>query len=238
MNGMQRARVVAVHPERRRLDLVLLSNGQRLPNVRVLGSSGSDTGSWDVPDVPRPAAEGTASDLPQGEQRALIAVVGWVDGAAAVFAFDHPPVTALAVNEQNRTVHRHPSGAYSTIAPDGSMEMRHPGGAYVRIGAGEHQPLDNIAGPGWAAKGGSPAQITVVTGAVKVVIEPGGAVTVEGTGELTLSYGHATLNGDVQLNGSLTVSGEVTANGVALSTHEHGGVRSGSENSGAPATSP
>ncbi len=73
------------------------------------------------------------------------------------------------------------------------------------------------------------------------------AITLAGGGTLTLNApGGSTLNGDVTVNGRLhatqdistdagvTASGEVTGKGIHLSTHTHGGVRAGSDHSGAP----
>ena len=42
------------------------------------------------------------------------------------------------------------------------------------------------------------------------------------------------INGNIILNGSLTASGDVTGQGVSLANHVHGGVQSGSNNTGTP----
>lgn len=61
-----------------------------------------------------------------------------------------------------------------------------------------------------------------------------------GTAEITADGG-ITVTGDVTITGNVTVSGEITASadviaaGISLKSHKHGGVASGSAQTGAPA---
>lgn len=221
--SLRMAKVVAVHPQRRTVDLVFLDNAQRVANVQVMTPDAStDSGSWSVPDVPRPRAEGTADTLdPTG--RNLIAVCAFMGRRPIVQGFLHPARAQVAFKEQNRQVHRHPSGAYTTIAPDGSIEVVHPSGAYLRIGTGGHQDLGPLAADGnWVIPGGAaPAQVTLATAGFTLTILPNGSTTLATAGQLNLSYGNAVLTGDVKLNGSLVATGDVTAGTVSLKTHIH-----------------
>ena len=210
--GRRLAKVVRVYPESRTVDLVCMDNGQRLGRVQVMSDSVStDSGSWRVPDVAKPASEQTADALVQG--RNLVAVVDLVSGRPLVVGFVHPAGSEMTFAEQNREVHRHPSGAYTTVAPDGSMEVFHPSGAYFRIGTGAHQDLAAVSADGnWAIPAGAPpAQITLQTAGVNLTIMPNGAITLDAPqSPVTLTYQSATLNGDVHLNGALTATGPIS----------------------------
>ena len=211
------ARVVAVHPRRRSVDLVFNDNGQRAADVQVMGDVGATTGSWHVPDVPKPASEATPDILGPGQN--LTAVVDVAHGRPLVTGFVAALGTEMGFTEQNRSIQRHVSGAYTTIAPDGSIEMFHPSGAFLRIGTGDHQDLAGVTAGGafTVPEGAAPA--------FKLTIEPNGATTLVTGGELHMSYNKAFLTGDVSLQGSLEVSGEVTAQAgsggsVTLSKHK------------------
>lgn len=67
-----------------------------------------------------------------------------------------------------------------------------------------------------------------------------GTVTIGANGQITLSNGSGSIqlgeNGDVNINGLIiTAGGQLTdSGGIALATHTHSGVESGSSNTGAP----
>lgn len=232
---MRLARVVAVHPGRRTVDVVYTGTGQRVAELQVMGDAGMTAGTWRVPDVPKPASEETA-DAP-GPGQNLLAVVDTVEGRPVVMGFLAPLGNELGQEEQNRTIERHVSGAYTTIAPDGSIELFHPAGAYLRIGTGEHQDLAGVTAGGKFSvpSGAVPAQVTVATAGFTLTIEPNGATTLTTGGELHVSYARALLSGDVAITGNLTATGEITAKAgsggfVTLSGHR------GHVNGGPPPT--
>ena len=207
-------RVIAVHPKRRTVDLVMGDNGARIADVQVsTGSAGSDAGSWDVPSVKPPSTE-AGPDVLDPNARNLLCRVGLVAGRPVVTGWMTPQSSQLAFGEDDRTVHRHASGAYTTTAPDGSMETYHPSGAFFRIGAGGHQDLADVSADGnWAIPAGAaPPQITLHTDGFTLTIMPGGAVKLEAAGKLVLQYDKAELHGDVKIFGSLAVTGGVSAN--------------------------
>lgn len=209
--SLRLARVVAVHPGRRTVDLVFSDTGQRSAEVQMAGSVGMTSGSWNVPGVPKPSDEAAPDVLGEGQN--LTAAVGFVGTRPLVLGFLAPLGHEMGFEEQDRQIDRHPSGAYSTIAPDGSIETWHPSGAYVRIGAGEHQDLAGVTAGGKfsAPAGAAPAQITVETAGFKLTVLPNGATTLETAGELHMTYARAVLTGDVAVTGAITATGEITA---------------------------
>lgn len=46
--------------------------------------------------------------------------------------------------------------------------------------------------------------------------------------------GNLSVNGNITTSGSITATGDVTGSGISLSTHTHGGVQAGSDNTGGP----
>lgn len=223
--NLRPAKVIAVHPERHTVDIVFSDTGQRVAEVQVIGDAGSDAGSWSVPNVPKPTSEATPDVLTSG--RNLVAAVATVAGIPVVTGFLRPEGTQMTFSEQNRTVRRHASGAYTTIAPDGSIEVFHPSGAFLRIGSGGHQDLAAISADGnWSIPAGAPnAQVTLATQGFSLTILPNGATTLQTTGELHMTYAKAVLTGDVAITGALTATGEITAmaggaSSVTLSQHK------------------
>ena len=51
------AQVVRVNQTRRTLDLVMLDNNEPVREASALGTASSVSGSWNVPDMPKPATE-------------------------------------------------------------------------------------------------------------------------------------------------------------------------------------
>lgn len=224
--NLRSAKIIAVHPSRRTVDIVFGDNGQRVAEVQVIGDVGSDFGSWHVPGVDKPSSE-AKPDILGATGRDIVAAVGTLAGAPVVMGFLPPLGAQVAFTEQNRSVIKHPSGAYATTAPDGSMELFHPSGAYLRIGTGDHQDLAGLSGSGTfgAPAGAPPAQVTLATAGFTLTIMPNGATTLVTTGELHMTYSKAFLTGDVALTGNLAATGEVTAKtggggSVTLSQHK------------------
>ena len=228
------ARVIAVHPARRTVDVVFLDTGNRVAEVQVMsGSVGSDSGSWDMPSVKPFPSEAGPDQLDQAG-RNVIARCSTIHGRWVVAGFMSPQNSQMNFTEQNRAVHRHASGAYTTTAPDGSVETYHPSGAYVRIGTGAHQDLNDVsADKNWSIPPGSPpAQITVHTAGFTLTILPNGSTTLETTGQLVMKYHDAELHGDIKLFGKLEATGDVVAGTVSLQHHTHS--NSGGSGSGGP----
>ncbi|EFL9897436.1 translation initiation factor IF-2 [Escherichia coli] len=72
----------------------------------------------------------------------------------------------------------------------------------------------------------SAAQLRTDDGSAFIEVAAGGPVTITSP--------QITLNGPVQVNGAITSTGDQTANGISQINHTHGGVQSGSSNTGKP----
>lgn len=185
---MRQAVVVAVHPERRTLDLVYADTAMPVAEVSIAGWVSSDGGHWHIPSVPKPKGIATQASPPDSG-RQLVALVDQVGGRAIVVGFMSPPTTQMAFTQADREVHRHSSGAYTTVAPDGSIETFHPSGAHFRIGTGAHENLQGVSRENIWDEVSSAAQptITLKTQQFSLVIEPSGNVTLTTTGTLSMS---------------------------------------------------
>ena len=205
---MRLARVVAVHGSRRTVDLVFMDTGLRVPEASVMSSMvSSDAGVWNVPSVPPPTSEQSAGSLPK-QGRQLIACVDFSSGLPVVMGFLHPLGGQIAFDQPDRQVDRHASGAYTTIAPDGSIETYHPSGSYIRVGAGAHESLSGLNGA-WQEASGAPAPtVTVHCPKFDLTIDPAGNVTVHGQGNANMTFDQ-----------SLTVS-----SGADMAFHAGGGL--------------
>lgn len=95
------------------------------------------------------------------------------------------------------------------------------------------------------------AQLRTDDGTAYIEVGTGGDITATTTGQATINAPEIVLNGNVTINGNLsqgmsegggtatmrgpvTVTDDVTAGGKSLISHQHGGVETGSGNTGAP----
>jgi hypothetical protein len=190
------AMVVGVHPSRRTADIVYCDTGMPVAEVKIAGSVSSDGGSWNVPSVKKPASLAQAASPPATGRR-LIALVDSVGVRPVITGFVAPSGGQMTFAEQDREVHRHSSGAYTTISPSGDIETFHPSGAYFRIGNGPHEPLAAVA-PGWVeTTSAPPPTVTLATPQFTLTVDPGGNVSLRANGTLGLSSaGTMTLESD------------------------------------------
>jgi hypothetical protein len=82
----------------------------------------------------------------------------------------------------------------------------------------------------------SPTKVTI--NAPNVEVDASTACTINAPSIVlngAVSQGQGSYGGNAVLGGSLTVTGDVTAEGTSLHTHVHGGVQTGSGNTGQPA---
>ena len=255
---LTQARVVATHPDTRRIDVVNLRTGMHIGGVMLSGAAlASDAGSWHVPDTSG-VSPTAAGQLSTDGTRNVVALIEQMDGGGWVcLGFLPPNAGQMTFTEQNRSIDRHVSGSYTTIAPDGSIEAWHPSGSYFRIGTGPHQDLSSVAGPNWKTPpvAGAPT-LTLETPKFSLVVDPAGNAVMTFTTLTT--KGPVTMNGTLLVNGATTIdntltvqqletgqdglsvtgpitaTGDVKAGSISLQGHVHGGVQSGSSNTGLP----
>lgn len=181
------AQVIAVYPSRRKVDLAFLESGALVSNVTVMAAAASSvSGIWDVPEPPAPLSAAQAGGLPPSGLQLVAVVSKTKRGRPIVMGFIPPKGCVVTFNQQNRDIKLHPSGAYTTVAPDGSIEVWHPGGAYLRIGTGGHEDLSGIASNGWNPPSAPPPQITLVTSGFSLTAKPNGDLDIINTGSITV----------------------------------------------------
>ena len=229
------ARVVATYPGTHRIDCVSLRTGKRMGGVILSAAAlASDCGSFRVPDTSGVDPAAAAQLNTDGTERNVIALVAPIAGGGFVcMGFLPPNGGQIAPQEQNRWIDRHPSGSYTTVAPDGSVEVWHASGSYFRIGTGGHQDLAGVAGAAW--KNPTPAAAPTVT-----LETPNFTLQVDTGGNATMTYTSLTMNGPVTHKGDWTSSGTITgqidvvADGISGKGHVHGGVQPGSATTTGP----
>lgn len=181
-------RVLKVHPESNSIDVVLISDGRRLVNVRVGSTSASgSTGHFDLPD-PKLGIGGkdpAGSDI--GE-RELLAIIGFTAGGPVCLCFVFPHVSQLMFTDRNRKIERHVSDVYSTVDANGNFEFYHPSGAYVRIASNpEHEDLTGKDfDKRWKinSKPAGHIHIQQAGGVATVNIDPAGNITITSNGHM------------------------------------------------------
>lgn len=138
-------------------------------------------------------------------------------GVAAWCLFNSIDVPPAVPSQEFWMVHK--TGSYLKFLTDGSVSV-------------------NVTKNLTATVAGT-TQITA-TGAVTLTAQAnvtatiGGNLSATATGTGTLSASSWSITGNVSLNGTFTATGTVTGNGHNLSTHVHGGISTGSSNSGTP----
>jgi hypothetical protein len=178
------------------------------------GLVASDCGTWSVPSVPKPTSERLAGELP-ATGRQMVAVMEQISGRWAAIGFLHPLGGQLAFTQPDRHVERHSSGAYSTVAPDGSIEVWHPSGTFLRLGTGAaHEPLAPIShDKAWKEVSSAPQPtIHLHTAKVDLTIDPQGNITLHSAGNGSLAF-DGTLA--VASKGAMTIHSDVSVSVTA-----------------------
>ncbi len=186
--------VVRVNQTRRTVDLVMLDNNEPVREARVLGAASSVSGSWNVPDMPKPASEMQAGELPAAG-RSMVAAVTMCGRRPLVVGFVPAEGNEVVFTEADLEVHRHPSGVVTSIDQGGNVQVTHPGGATLRIGTPAVQDISTLAADqNWAIPAGTPPTITLTTGQVSLTIAAGsGNVVLKTSGDATVMAENATV---------------------------------------------
>jgi hypothetical protein len=240
-NGGRWAKVVAVHPEARAVDIVYLDNGGRVPMVQVLcDTCSTNTGDFDLPE---PTAGPEPYSFIMTKDRDVLAAVISFGGLPAVIGFKVPEVCQMTFKRKNFRVNRHASDVYSTIDDDGNFELAFPNGTFMRFAATPaHEDLtgQDFDGRWKITRNVDKAlhfQLAVHNGGVQTAalhIDPTGHVTLSAetlsmliVGAITSSAsawnhtGPVNISGDVGITGTATASVDVIGGGKHLKTHTH-----------------
>jgi hypothetical protein len=227
---MRLANVVAIYPERRSADVVFCDTQMPCAEVKfMLGLASSDAGDWDVPSVPKPDTIANSAS-PSRTGRQLIALIDSVGGRSVITGFLHPDGGQVAFKQDDRKVHRHASGAYHTIAPDGSLEWYHPSGTYLRIGTGPHENLTPVSVDGkWQEIANAPQPtITLTTQKFTLSVDPASGdltVTTQGAANISAPNGMHITTPTLAVTGQITATQDIIAGfgatQVAVLTHHH-----------------
>jgi phage baseplate assembly protein gpV len=237
---MNLAKVVAVHPESGKVDLLVLDDGRRLTGVKVMCALASSSSG--VAGLPTPDAQAAADPFNAAirSDRDLIACVGYYGPVPVVMGFLYPTVTEMLFPDADRYINRTASDVYWTVDGKGNAEFFHPSGAFIRVGeTTAHEDLkgkdfNKMFNPKRNASRAVNIHIEQAGGVAKVNIAPNGAVTVDSSVSLAVTTPLSTFNGDIQVNGKINTTGDVVAGTVSLKTHKHGGVASGGSQTGTP----
>ncbi|RVT91411.1 hypothetical protein EOD42_22410 [Rhodovarius crocodyli] len=229
------ARVVAIHPEDHSIDCAIIRTGQRCVGVQVAAPGAStNTGTSNLPPVDAPAGEARWNVPARGSNDAVAMLAPTAGGNWVCVGFLFPQVNGVLSAEPGRQVTRHSSGAWSMIAPDGTVTIGHPSGAVVVFGP-NLAPTNPVGGDvdGQWRHGGAAAAAQV---GLHVAMPSGASFTIDTDGKLAVkAIGEATFDVPVaKFSGSIEAAGDVTAGGISLQGHRHSGVQGGAGNTGTP----
>lgn len=249
MGSLRVGKVVAVHPEAHKVDLVMCDDGRRIPMVDVVSTGFVSTNSG-VLDLHVPTVPDQPYSIKNTGNRDVLAYVAFAGEIPIVMGFRVPEIGQMTFKDPGRRIDRHGSDVYSTIDDAGNFEMAFPNGTYVRVGTSPaHEDLTGLDfDKQWKISRNKTASTHVMIshrpGGVEkfsLHIDPSGNVTLVAAGNLTSSAamwahtGPVSITGDVSVTGKIDASGEITGNGTHLHTHKHGGGTIGSGLSDPPA---
>ncbi len=136
--ALEKAVVVATHPEDHSVDLVLVRTARRMTGVQVSSSAcSSRTGSVDLPAVPERANKW---DLTQETGQDIIALVDWIGVTPIVMGFLYPQINQMLFADPLMRVSRHQSDVINYTDGHGNFGVLHPSGAYIQVSEGEEPP--------------------------------------------------------------------------------------------------
>jgi len=240
-DGLMLARVMKFHPHDNSCDCQLIYDNSRLTGVPMM--TGMVTGSSGRMDWHEP--EGNDWDADGSSTRDVIAIIGHVSGNPLVLGFLARQVSEMTFNRPNFRVDRHASDVYHTIDGAGNIELSHPSGTYARIATNPaHEDLSGKDyDSSWSIKRNKTANVwlsVVVANAsgvkAKINIDPSGNAYLEAKTfkvKALDAVEFETYNFDIRSPDGHT--GRVRHEGVNIgSTHVHGGVKAGTDKSGAP----
>ena len=225
---MNLAKVVAIHPESHKVDLVVMDDGRRLTGVKVMCDMASSSSGRAA--LVKPDAQDTPDpfNAPIRSDRDLIACVGYYGNLPVVMGFLFPTVTEMLFPDADRYMNRTASDVYWTVDGQGNAEFFHPSGAFIRVG--ETTAHEDLTGKDFN-KSFNPKRnktravnirIEQAGGKASVNIAPSGAITVNTVSTTTVTSGGAvkvicptaTIDSPAtDMTGTLRVKGKITGEG-------------------------
>ena len=201
----------------------------------VAPGASSRTGQSNLPPVTAPAGDGRWNVAERSDVDALVVLAPSGHGNWIGVGFLFPPVNAVLSREPGRQVTRHSSGAWSMIAPDGTVTLGHPSGASITMGPNlaPTNPNGGDVDGQWTAGANGGA----VPG-LHITMPSGAEITIAGDGKITLkAISEATFDvPKARFTGNIEAAGDVKAGTVSLRNHIHRDVLRGNEESGPPKT--
>lgn len=198
---MKLAKVVGVHPERHKVDLLFLDDNRRVPGVRVMSPQASSSSGLAA--LVKPDAQDMTDpyEAPSKSGRDLIACVGFYGDVPVVHGFLFPEVAECLFADIDRYLHRTASDLYWTVDGQANAEVFHPSGAFLRMGTSSaHEDLkgkdvDGIFNPKRNAGNQVHIHVELAGGKGSIDMAPNGDVAITSQGKLTL---HS--DGDMELS--------------------------------------
>ncbi len=221
MADIKLAKVIKVHPQAYRVDVLMLDDGTQITGIQVMTSMATNrTGITDMPELSRSGEK----DLQFTGEQDAIAVLAYFALMPVVIGFLHPATTQMLFKEKDRMVYRHASDVYMSIDQNGNTELSHPSGSYFRMGVSpDHEDLTGKDYEGrWkidkntdtspycklvVANGGQEQASIEITPEGDVSITTQGQLTVNATGDTIITTPKATINGDVDITGNVNLNG-------------------------------
>jgi hypothetical protein len=198
------AKVVKAYPEAHKVDIIMCSDGRRMPMVDVAAHAMSTNSGLADLHIPTPPA--TPYDIQNTGVRDVLAFVQFFDNIPVVMGFKTPEVGQMTFVDPGRRIDRHGSDVYSTIRDNGDFEMAWPNGTYLRVASTPaHEDLTGQDFDGqWkiARNTGAALYVKLQSGAFSVEIDPAGNIT-----SASPSWEHT---GDIMITGSLSTTGNAT----------------------------
>ncbi len=229
MENLRLAKVIQVHPEKNRVDIIMMDDGTEIAGVQsMMHVASSRTGGSGLPE---PSLAGNRDPSFSGDLD-MVAVIGYLAGGPIVLGFLPARSTQMLFKDKNRMIYRHASDLYFSVDGAGNAELYHPSGTYFRIG--ESSAHEDLTGKDFNKKwkidrntnktpyfkmavangGAEQASIDMTpAGDINIVAKGNvtqtitGTMTADVTGDTTITTPNATVNGHVTTNGNVDLDG-------------------------------
>lgn len=243
---LNKAIVVAVHPDDHSVDLVMVNTRARYTGIQVMSKNGSSrSGSIDLPEVPERADKWDISTNAESQVTALVDEVGYTP---VVMGFIYPQISQMTHTDGRLKYDRHTSDVQTYTDGDGNMGILHPSGAHILLAEGttprsfdgqnvdKSSKIDRNTGKKvtlTVAMAGNVATLTMTPdGFCSLALNADLNVTCQNANvtahsDINLTANMTTVHGDMHVTGAVTTdstitsTGDQTANGISTAHHKH-----------------